>query len=329
MLSANRFERTGSNMSEKLGKLLVEQFKEDPAFKEGFNFKEDNTMSNSGDLYTTVLGKAIWYKSYDKFQKYYDMTMYYTPADLGMPEGAGAYKLPMVLGATATKPGEGEVMDYTNNNKTSVTLETETYGIATRIGRRLLKRAAKGAIEKFMNAASDAVHRAVCTDIINGIITGAAAGNTIALGVSYDNIEKAKQNVRDAVTSDSVKYGFIPDTLALTSEGWTILAQSSDYKNMVFYGQRNVPGEKTDNKYSVFNGLNVMLADLATSTKNAKVVHAIVFDSTTYMGFLMETGMETFDGRIQGTPGDVEIIHALDAGLIVMVDSAASVITTV
>lgn len=327
MLSVNKFERSGSSLAEGVGKMITEAYKDDEDFKEAFNFKEDNQMSNSSDLYTTVLAKAVWYKSYDMFQKYYDMTVYYTPADLGMPEGAGSYQIPKILGATASTLSEGEVLDYTNDNKDSVTLTTETYGIATRIGRRLLKRAAKGAIEKFMAAASDAVHRAVSTDIINGMIAGAAVANNVSTGISYTAIENAKQKVRDAATADSVKYGFIPDVLALTSTGWTTLATSTDFKTAVLYGQRNVPGEKFDNQYLVFAGLNVVLADLATVTKSAKVVHGIVFDKRNFLGFLMETEMETFDGRIQGTAGDVEIIHALDAGLVVLNDTAASVIT--
>lgn len=327
MLSINKFERTGNEISVEAGKLLVEAYKNDPVFKESFNFREDNGMTNSADLYTTVLSKAIWYKSYDTFDKYYENVVMYTPADLGLPAGAGVYKIPKINGAVATKVGDGEVMDYTNDDKDSILLETETYGVATRINRRLIKRAALGAIEKFMKAASDGVHRAVCTDIVNGMIAGVTDSNRISTGISYDTIEEAKQKVRDATTSKGARKGFVPDVLALTSTGWTILAKSSDYKTMVFYGQRNVPGEKANNEYSVFNGLNVVMLDLATATKSSKVVHGLVYDKMNFFVFFMETEMETFDGRIQGTPGDIEVIHALDAGMAVLNEDACSIIT--
>jgi len=45
------------------------------------------------------------------------------------------------------------------------------------------------------------------------------------------------------------------------------------------------------------------------------------------MCFLKETEMETYDGRIPGTPGDMEIIHAMDAGFIALNVYGGAVIT--
>ena len=327
MISMSKIEHMGSSMSEAFGKSLVEDMKENPALKEQYNFKEDNSMDNSGDLYTVALAKAIYYKSFDEFQKYFDLVWNLTPADLGMPEGAGSYKLPKIIGTVAAKLSEGEVVDYTNDNKDAITLETETYGIGTRITRRLIKRGAKGFIEKLMSSASDAVLRSVATDIINGMVTAADATNTVSGGITYDAIEDAKLKLRDAATTEGVKFGFEGSWIAFSSLGWNILAKSSDFKSLVQYGQQNIPGGEAKMSYQIFNGLKVVTTPLMSVQKSAAVVHAIVIDKDNYFTFLKETDMEVFDGRIPGTAGDKEIIHAMDAGMVARNIEAASVIT--
>lgn len=327
MFKSSEISHMGNEMAETLGKQLVESMEADESLKEQYSFKEDNTMSNSGDIYTTVLAKAIYYKSYNDFKKYFDLVWKLTPADLGMPEGAGAYKLPKILGAQAVKLSSGEVVDYVNDNKDSVTLETETYGIGTRINRRLIKRGAKGFINKLLVSASDAVLRAVTTDLINGLVAGAASANTQATGISYDSIEDGKLAVKTATDANGILFGFMGNFIAFSSVGYNIFAKSTDFKTIVQMGQRNVPGAEMKADYTVWNGLKVMGADLISVTKGAKVVHAIIVDSNNFGAYLDETGMETYDGRIPGTAGDKEIIHAMDAGMIVLNSEAGAVIT--
>lgn len=327
MIPVGNFNNMGTKMSEVAGKDLIESMEKNPALKEAYNFKEDNTMANSGDLYTVALAKAIYYKSYDNFAHYYDLVINLTPADLGMPEGAGSYKVPKILGSTAAKLSSGEVVEYVNDNKDSVVLETETYGIGTRINRRLIKRGAKGFIQMLMKSASDAVNRAVVTDIINGLVAGAASANTKTGGVSYDNIEAAKSAVKGAVDANSILFGFIPNAIGFSNVGWLTLATSSDYKTLVQYGNRNVPGSEVKNTYEVFNGLRVYQTPLISVQKGGADVHAIVLDTDHASYALMETQMETFDGRIPGTAGDQEIIMALDFGQVINNAEAISIIT--
>jgi len=330
MKLVSEFENRGTKMSEKVGKMLAESIVEsgDKELMESLNLKEGgNTMSNSTSWYTTVLAKKIYYSAYNKFSDMLGLAWNLTPADLGMPEGAGAYKIPKVVGAIAVKLSSGETVDYINDGKGECTLETETYGIGTRINRRLIKRAAKGVINKLIEAGSESVLRAVCTDLVNGIVAGAATANNVSGGIDYDAIEDAKLAVRNAVNSKNVLFGFEPRTIAFTNVGWNILSKSTDFKALVQYGSRNVPGNKVENDYMVFNGLKVIMAPLISVLKAAEVVHAVVLDTEKYIAYLQETGMDTFDGRIPGTAGDIEIIHAMDAGFIVLADTAASVIT--
>lgn len=323
----DQIQKMGSEMSEQAGKLLCEYLKENTDMAESVDFTEDNTMSNSSSLYTTVLSKFIYTKEYDKFQKYFDVVFNLTPADLGMPEGAGAYQIPKINGAKASKLASGEKVEYVNKNKSHVTLETETYGIGTSISRRLLKRGAKGFVAKLMTTASNAVLRAVATETANSMVAGADSNNTVTGGITIDNIADARYNVESASDDNGIQFGFNVDYLILSSLGKNVLTKSSDYKTIFGFGQMNVPGGELKTQYTVYDGMKIVVLELISVQKGSADVHGLLVDSPNFLAFLKETEMEVFDGRIQGTAGDQEIIHAMDAGMVVMNAEAGAVIT--
>ena len=334
MILKSRFEVMGTELSEEYGRELFSELKEDATIKESYGtvfkedlFREDNTMGNSTQLYTTVLAKAIYYKSYDRFQQYFDAVWQLTPADLGMPAGAGVYKIPKIEGTTAVKIADGQVVDYINDGKAEVLITTETYGIGTRITRRLLARGAKGFVDKLLTSASDGVMRAVAIDLVNGMAAGAATANTVSGGATYENIEEARKKVRMGKNSKGALFGFEPDQVVFSATGWYNLIVSTDAKNYIAYGQRNIPGERVENAYKVWMGLKVVEANLMETTKGGAAVEAIVIDHMNFMCYLQETALETFDGRLPGTAGDKEIIMAMDAGFVVLNAEAGAVIT--
>lgn len=327
---------TGTQLAEKLGRMVIGEMLEDPklsesAFLEDFreDFKEDNTMGNSGDLYTIKLAQVIWYKSYDNFQQYFDMVWNLTPADLGYADGAGSYKIPKILGATAAKIADGEVVQYLNNNKDSVTLETETFGIGTKITRRTIKRGAKGFIQKLMQAASDSTLRAVCRDLINGMINGASSTNTVAGSISYNKVLQMRKNIKAQSNNRGEKFGFVPDYMGLTEEGERVYYSDTDVKNAIAMKQANPKSsiDELNDKYTVVQGLRLTDISLATATKNSLEVHAVVCHSDHFTAFLKETEMETFQGRLPGTAGDEEIIMAMDCGYVITNAEAGGCIT--
>jgi len=326
--------RQGSAMAEQVGKMLVEDMTapenekrvENVQMLESMGFKEDNTMANSGDLYTTVLGKKIFYNAYDKFNQYFEAVLNLTPADLGMPEGAGAYKIPKIESSPAAKLADGEVVQYLNDGKASVTLETETFGIGTSITRRLIKRGAKGFIKMLVQAGSDSVLMSVATEIANDMVAGADSGNTVTGGISYDKIEDAKLKIKKAANSSSQLYGFRADVACYTAEGMNLLLKNTDFKNVMY--RNTVPGSNTMNtEFVVWQGLKVLDFDLITVQKGGADVHAIIADSKKFVAFLKETGMDTYDGRLPGKAGDIEIIQAIDAGAVALNTKAGAVIT--
>jgi len=308
--------RNGSDMAKEFGKQFVESMKENPALAEGFNFKEDNDMANSGDLYTVQLANAIYYKSYDTNKKYYDLVINLTPAMMGYMDGAGSYKIPKIFGSTAAKISGGEVVDYVNDNKDSIVLETEKVVIGTRINSRLIKRGAKGFISKLMTAASDAIHRFIARDICNNLVAAAPAGTVIAGGASYDSIQDAKLAINNSKDPNGIEFGMEANYALFSEVGYNILSKSVDFKSFVQMGARNVPGAEVIADYIVWSGLRIMHTPLINTTKGGAAVHAVIIDTMQAMTILVEGGMETYDGRIPGTPGDMEIIMGMDYGIV-------------
>jgi len=329
MIRKNAYENMGNEIAESVGKMLYESLQEDAQLKESFGtvFKEDNDMANSGALYTTVLAKAIYYKSYDRFQQYFDSVWQLTPADLGMPQGAGVYKIPKIVGTTGVKIADGEVVDYINAGKDSITLETETYGIGTKITRRLLLRGAKGFIDKLLTSGSDGVMRAVVTDLVNGMAAGVPDANIVTGGTSYNNIEQCRKLIKLGKNSNDVLFGFYPDTLMLSASGFKTLSVSEDFKTIWARAMNIGNGVNPKNDVRIWGGLKVVEADLLTASRDGNVVEAIIVDAKNFMVYLQETALETFDGRLPGTAGDKEVIMALDAGYAVLSAEAGACIT--
>jgi hypothetical protein len=327
MISKGNFEESAPEASVQAAKLFMESMKQKGNFEESIFKEDDNTMANSASWYTTKLAKIIYYKAYDAFKGYFDMTWVLSPSDIGSVDGAGAYRIPQVVGAIGVKLESGEVVDYINDGKGYVTLETATWGIGTRINRRIMKRAGAGIIDRLIQAASEAVLRAVCLDLITGMINGASTSNRVAEGISYESIEKARENIRNATNTKGQLFGLEPDFIGFTATGWRIYALDNTIQAMVSMGQRNVPGNKLENDYPIVQGLKKVDINLAGAlTSNSKLVHAILVCSKDFMCWLKETEMDVFDGRLPGTV-DHEIIHCMDCGQIVLNDKAAAVIT--
>ena len=320
MIRKNTYENMGTELSDSVGKALYENLQEDVALKESFGtiFQEDNDMANSSDLYTTVLAKAIYYKSYDRYQQYFDSVWQLTPADLGMPAGAGVYKIPKIIGTTGVKIADGEVVDYINDGKDSITLETETYGIGTKITRRLLLRGAKGFIDKLLTSGSDGVMRAVVTDLVNGMAAGVPTANIVTGGTSYENIEECRKLIKLGTNDNGVLFGFYPDSMLISAAGYKTLSISEDFKTIWARSMNMTNGASPANDVKLWNGIRVVEADLLTGERSDKAVEAVIVDAKNFMVYLQETALETFDGRLPGTAGDKEVIMALDAGYAVL-----------
>jgi hypothetical protein len=322
MMRKSNYEISGKDFSEEFASKAVESFKESANFKE-----DDNTMANGTAVYTTKLATSIYYRAFNDFKPYFDLCWNLTEKDLGMPAGAGAYKIPKVVAARAVKLSDGQVVDYINDGKDSVTLETETFGIGTKINRRALLRYAPGVVDKLIQSASEAVLRELCTELITGAIAGVNSGNVLAEGISYNSINKAIKTMKTATNAKGVLFGVKPDFICFTPTGWYNAMLDNDFKTMVAMGQRNVPGSKIENEYEIILRMKKVDIDLAAGlTRNAKDVECLLVKSGDFICFLKETGMDVFDGRLPGTV-DFEIIHAMDAGYCILNDKAAVLIT--
>lgn len=328
LIRRDNIQRLGTELSEQAANLFKENVKNNKELAEKFDLKEDNNMSNSGSLYTTAMSKFIFTKEYDKFQNYFNSVLSLTPEDLGEMAGSGAYKIPKMNGAKAAKLSPGEKVEYTNKYKDDVILETESYGIGTAIRRRLIRRGATGFINILMTNASKAVLREVCREIGNSMVAGADSNNTVTGGISVDKIADARKNIESAENPNTkAPFGFYPDKLILTTEGKNVLTKSEDFKKVFIQNISNMNGDEVQTQFRTYDDMEIVDMSLINVKKSDSKVHALLVDSTSYLAYLQETEMEVFDGRIPGTAGDEEIIHALDAGMVVMNAEAASVIT--
>ena len=321
----NRSLGQQKEMANSLGKILVEMVTAEPSLKEQYNFKEDNTLANDPGLFTTKLGEFIWFKSYDKFERYFDIVWNTVPADFGGIEGAGVYKVPKILGAKAAKLASGDVVDWTNDSSDSVVLTTDIYAVGTRFNRQFLNKAAKGAIDRFLTEASNAVLREICSDIVNGM--SAVASTVVTGGISWDNINYCVQQIKDKQTAEGVLFGFEPDFMAISNVGMRILKSTDEYKRLVEFKNMNAPRDTVEAKYLVWDGLKIVEANLLSTTRGGKAVHAIIGERDKFFCFLKETEVDTYDTILPGTAGDHGIVTAIDAGMVAMAIEAAGVIT--
>ena len=324
-----------NKLSNDFGKLLIEMYSEEDSskkesfLKEGFTFREDNTLSNNPGLFTTKLAEFIWYKSYDKFERYFDMVWNTVPEDFGGIAGAGVYKVPKIYGAKAAVLLSGEVVDWTNDSSDSVTLITKIYAVGTRFNRQFLNKASKGVIDRFLTEASNAVLRAICVDIVEGM--AAVASVQVTGGLSWDNILSCVQQIKDKQTTDGVLFGFEPDFMAVSNVGMKVLKQTDEYKRLVEFKNMNAPRDSIEAKYLIWDGLKIIEANLLNTSVtiggSPKLVHAIIGQRDKFFTVLRETEVDTYDQILPGTPGDHGIVTAIDVGMVAMATEAAGIIT--
>lgn len=323
-LFTKKYTKTGYGKVNEICEAVLTAVKSNSKLKE--SFKEDWSMSSGSNFTTTKLAKVIWQKQYDTFEKYYKCMRVWTPEDLGGMDGAGVYKVPKVANTVAGKLSPGEKVQYVNAAADEMTVETESYGVGLRINRRFLKRAATGAISALLTSASNGVHREIVRTIANGMVSGISSSNVTATGITLDSIADAVKLVTDAVDTNGIRFGFVPDKLVLTTTGKNVLVKTDEWQAIA--ARWNILGS-SDYKQSpiIYDGMEVVILELIDVTYNSKAVHGLVIDSMNYMNMVRETEMDLFEGRIPGTPGDYEYIFAMDIGYAIVATNGAALIT--
>jgi len=330
MVLSTKYTKTGEGKEvvEFFNKAIKEAVKNDASLTE--SFKEDWNMGNGSYFTTTKIANKIWSKQYDDFDKYYKAVNMYTPADLGMPAGAGAYKVPKIANTVAGKLAAGEKVEYVNAAAAEITIETDTYGTGLLINRRAIKRYAPGVIQKLLTSASKGVHRSICSYIANAMVTGAASANTKTGGISIGLIADAQLAVAGATDTNGIKFGFVPNFLVLTSVGRNVLVKTNDWKTIIANWTIR-GGQEVKVQPLIYDGMEVVQWELVSVQKGGADVHGMVMvggdELAAYFAMVYETDMDMFEGRLPGTAGDWEYIFAIDAGYAVLEASACSVMT--
>lgn len=264
-------------------------------------------MTNN-DANLGFTAKEIWKKSYHSFAQYFDLVLDLTQEDF---EGdrSGSYPILKTYGAKSAKISSGNV-EWLDKNIDLVTLETKLRSITTGINYlKPLRREARGLIELNLTIASDKVLRQVCTEIVNGLVSGAAPENTQTGGISLDKIEAACKAIKNSRTSDGKIFGFWPDYIVFSSAGWNVFAKSDDSKVIT---------------EGLVNGMKIITADLISEQKDSEDVHAIVLHSNQFAAFLRETDEDKFV-----TTGHKEVTLETYTGMVIRNAEAGAVITGV
>jgi hypothetical protein len=324
----NGYFKAGTGLTEECGKILAESFiaqGQGAVLKEkfGITFKEDMNLTTGSGAYTTMLSTTLYSAAVQNIKDI--LGLVFVNEDLKNKGGFGAYKIPRLLPTIAYEVSEGAVVNYFDEGVDSITVTPRKVVVGTAITWEIMKRGMTDFVRFVLQNAADAITRKLGADIVNGLSAGAASGNAVTGGISYNNIIDAEKNVNDAsYSTNSVKYGFIADSLVLNPTSYAVIQKDTDWKNVVYRtGAR--PAELIINTQAlVFGNLKVVVTPLYT----ASGMHALVLDSKKAGMLIKESDLETFEGQIIGRPYDREVVALMSYVLAIIYPSAIATIAS-
>lgn len=292
-----------SDLTVSVAKVLAESFRakgEEVSLKENFGitFKEDMNTTNSAGAYTTMLSKTLYSAAVENIKDIIGLVEVNT--DMMNGKGFGAYKIPIDFPTVAYEVAEGQIINYFNEGVDSMVVTPRKVIVGTKITWELQKRGMDSMIMRALQKASRAVERKLASDIVNGLSVG--AGLTQTGGTTYDNIINARAKVNGATYANGVAYGFMADKLAINVDEFAILQKTADWKSHVYRAIVKPGAEDAVNRETLmFNDLQIVETVFLTDSKY------IVLDSKEAGILVKESDLETFEGRLPGSP-DTEII---------------------
>lgn len=311
----------GENLPIEVGKMLAEAFHQkgkDNVLKESFGitFKEGQTTGNNTGAYVDLLAKTLYSAALEKSARILDLVD--INEDLMRGGGFGAMQLPRLTPTIAYEVSEGHKVNYFDEGIDPVVVTPRKVVAGTSITWEIRKRGMNDFIKFVMRNATQAVERKLCSDILNGLSTGAE--HTETGGLSYDNVIDAEVKVNNAEHSNGVKYGFIADALAISSGNWGAFKKDEDVKNAMYYASA-VPGQPIDAARNplMFGNLEIIVSPFLTDSQ------ALVLEKKRNV-LVKESDLETFEGRIPGSVDD-EIICLMSYVLAMVFPASVAKIT--
>jgi len=298
--------RSGSSeMQIEAGKMLAEAFaakgqKETLKESFGITFSEaGQATSNNAGSYTNLLGKTLYTAAIDKIEKIIDLVE--VNEDLMNTGGFGAMQLPRLAPTVAVEVSEGAVVNYFDEGIDAVTVTCRKVVSGTSITWEILKRGMTGFAQYVLKNAADAIARKLASDIVNGLAAG-STNSAVTGGVDFGAMIDAETSVNTATHSNGVAYGFIADSLVISSSYWGALRKDTDVKNAMYYASA-IPGQPVNAATMplMFGNLEVIITPFLTSAQ------ALVMEKKRNI-LVKESDLETFEGQIPGRLYDKEVI---------------------
>ena len=295
---SSKFQNYGNSLTDKAGEMLAEAFvKQGKAevLKESFGItlKENGqTLSTNSGAYTTMLSTSLYTAAIEKIDKILDLVE--INEDLKNSKGGfGAYKLPRLTPTIAVEVSEGSVINYFDEGIDSITVTCRKVVVGTSITWEILQRGMTDFAKYVLKNAADAITRKLASDILNGLVAGATT--TLTTGsVSFANILLAEKTVNTAAYANGVKYGFIANSLVLSSDYWNTFRVDSDVKLALYYASA-IPGQPVNAATMplMFGNLEIVVTPFLTSAQ------AMVLEKKRNV-LVKESDLETFEGQIPG-----------------------------
>lgn len=313
----------GNSMSEQAGHMIAGVFHKEgktSVLKEGFGitYKEDVTTTSASGAYTTLLSSTLYSAALDRMNEILGLVE--INEDLKNGGGFGAYQLPRLQPTIAYEVAEGSVVNYFDEGVDSITVTPRKVVAGTAITWEILKRGMNDFAKFVLKNAADAITRKLASDIVNGLAAGASS--TTTGGITFTTMVNSERDVNNASYSNGVKYGFIADTLVLSSTSFATFRLDSDVKNAMYYASA-IPGQPVDAAKNplMFGNLKVVVTPFLTDAL------ALVLEAKRNI-LVKESDLETFEGQIPGRLYDREIIGLMSYVLAMLYPASVVKITT-
>ena len=321
---SSKFTKYGTGLAEEAGQMLAEAFGaqgESKMLKESFGItmKEagQTTTTNAGS-YANLLSSTLYTAAIEKIDKILDLVE--INEDLLNKGGFGAMQLPRLTPTIAYEVSEGAVVNYFDEGIDAVTVTAVKVVAATSITWEIMKRGMTDFAKYVLKNAADAITRKLASDILNGLVAGSGFSANTG-GVSFASVLETEKDVNTATYANGVAYGFIADSLVISSNYWSVLRSDSDVKASIYYASA-IPGQPVNAATMplMFGNLEIVVTPFLTAA------HAIVLEKKRNV-LVKESNLETFEGQIPGRLFDREVIAMMSYVLAILYPKSISYIS--
>ena len=318
------FTNYGNGLCVDAGQILAESFSRqgnDAMLKENFGitFKEaGQTLANNTGAYVDLLAGTLYTAAIEKIDKILDLVE--INEDLKNKGGFGAIQIPKLTPTIAYEVSEGSIVNYYDEGIDSITVTCKKIVAGTSITWEILKRGMNDFAKYVLKNAADSISRKLAGDILSGLVAGSGhAANTGS--VTFANILETEKDVNTATYANGVAYGFIADSLVISSTYWSTFRLDEDVKAGLYYAGA-IPGQPVNAAQMplMFGNLEIVVTPFLTAA------HAIVLEKKRNI-LIKESDLETYEGQIPGRPYDREVVALMSYAMGILYPKSISYIS--